>query len=176
MITCNVGVCMYVNITISQKNNLTELKMNFIPDQLYSDDTNLSDSSEEFIDTLNYSEPDQGWEKKIQISLSLFYEQVLPAVTNMLQSHTTIRLLWIECNINTIQTLFQPNWIESVLHLQETAFIHPSLECVNIFSGLLLSTHPLIGPIEGQKKTLIDRHKKEQPHKPLPIVKVNNFF
>ena len=170
-IPLNKEIRTFINV-ISQKNNLTELKMNFIPDQLYSDDTDLSDSSEEFIDTLNYSEPDQGWEKKIHLSSSLLYEQVLPAVTNMLQSHTTIRLLRIKCNINTNQTLFQQNWIESVLHLQETAFIHPSLEYVDAHIGLFFSNHPLTGPIEYQKKTLIDRHRKEQPYKPLPIVNV----
>ena len=146
-ITLNEEIRTFINV-ISQKNNLTELKVNFKPDQSYS----------------NCSE-----EEKEQIMTPLFYEQVLPAVTNMLQSHTTIRLLGIECgDINYKSS--QPNWIELVQHLYETIFIHPSLEYIEInprYTPLLVDT------LKDQKKTLIDRHRKEQPHKPLPIVKIN---
>ena len=135
----------FINV-ISQKNNLTELKVNFTPDQSYS----------------NCSE-----EEKEQIMTPLFYEQVLPAVTNMLKSHTTIRLLNIECwDINEESS--QPKWIELVQHLYKTIFIHPSLEYIEINAG---RTTPLLeDTLKDQKKTLIDRHRKEQPHKPLPIV------
>ena len=51
----------FINV-ISQKNNLTELKVNFKPDQSYN---NCS------------------WEEKKQIMTPLFYEQGLPAVTNI---------------------------------------------------------------------------------------------
>ena len=145
-IPLNEEIRTFINV-ISQKNNLTELKVNFKPDQSYS----------------NCSE-----EEKKQIMTPLFYEQVLPAVTNMLQSHTTIRLLRIECrDINYKSS--QPNWIELVQHLYETVFIHPSLEYIEINTGYL--TTLLVDTLEDQKKTLIDRHRKEQPHKPLPIVK-----
>ena len=144
-IPLNEEIRTFINV-ISQKNNLTELKVNFRPDQSYS----------------NCSR-----EEKEQIMTPLFYEQVLPAVTNMLQSHTTIRLLRIECR--DINKLSQPNWIELVQHLYETIFIHPSLEYIEIKAGIL--TPPLlVDTLKDQKKTLIDRHRKEQPHKPLPIV------
>ena len=143
-IPLNEEIRTFIN-AISQKNNLTELKVNFIPDQSYS---NCS------------------YEEKIQIMTPLFYEQVLPAVTNILQSHTTIRLLRIKCrDINKESS--QPNWIELVQHLYETIFIHPSLEYIEIYTLLLVDT------LKDQKKTLIDRHRKEQPHKPLPIVNIN---
>ena len=144
-IPLNEEIRTFINV-ISQKNNLTELKVKFIPDQSYS---NCS------------------WKEKEQIMTPLFYEQVLPAVTNMLQSHTTIRLLRIECrDINYKSS--QPNWIELVQHLYETIFIHPSLEYIEIgYTALLEDT------LKDQKKTLIDRHRKEQPHKPLQIVNFN---
>ena len=147
-IPLNEEIRTFINV-ISQKNNLTELKVNFKPDQSYC---NCSDK-----------------EKK-QIITPLFYEQVLPAVTNMLQSHTTIRLLRIECeDINEKSS--QPNWIELVQHLYETIFIHPSLEYIQI-----IYTPPLlVDTLKDQKKTLIDRHRKEQPHKPLPIVKFSDY-
>uniref|UniRef100_A0A1X7SG15 Uncharacterized protein n=1 Tax=Amphimedon queenslandica TaxID=400682 RepID=A0A1X7SG15_AMPQE len=145
-IPLNEEIRTFINV-ISQNNNLTELKVNFRPDQSYS----------------NCSE-----EEKKQIMTPLFYEQALHAVTNMLQSHTTIRLLMIVCrDINEESS--QPNWIELVQHLYETIFIHPSLEYIQIFTGIL--TPPLLkDTLKDQKKTLIDRHRKEQPHKPLPIV------
>uniref|UniRef100_A0A1X7SNW2 Uncharacterized protein n=1 Tax=Amphimedon queenslandica TaxID=400682 RepID=A0A1X7SNW2_AMPQE len=145
-IPLNEEIRTFINV-ISQKNNLTELEVNFNPDQSYS-----NCSSEE----------------KKQIMTPLFYEQVLPAVTNMLQSHTTIRLLGIVCrDINKMSS--QPNWIELVQYLYETIFIHPSLEYIEIKAGII--TPPLlVDTLKDQKKTLIDRHRKEQPHKPLPIV------
>ena len=151
-IPLNEEIRTFINV-ISQKNNLTELKVNFKLDQSYS---NCS------------------WKEKDQIMTSLFYEQGLPAVTNMLQSHTTIRLLRIECgDINKESS--QPNWIELVQHLYETIFIHPSLEYIEINTGnrslMGVFSPPLLrGTLKDQKKTLIDRHRKEQPHKPLPIV------
>ena len=145
-IPLNEEIRTFINV-ISQKNNLTELKVNFRPDQSYS-----------------YC----SMEEKKQIMTPLFYEQVLPAVTNMLQSHTTIRLLRIECRYINEESS-QPNWIELVQHLYETIFIHPSLEYIEIDTG-----YPplplLVDTLKDQKKTLIDRHRKEQPHKPLPIV------
>ena len=150
-IPLNEEIRTFINV-ISQKNNLTELKVKFKPDQSYS----------------NCSE-----EEKEQIMPPLFYEQVLPAVTNMLQSHTTIRLLRIECSDINIKSS-QPNWIELVQHLYETIFIHPSLEYIEIITGYMYSTPPLLeDTLKDQKKTLIDRHRKEQPHKPLPIVNFN---
>ena len=147
-IPLNEEIRTFINF-ISQKNNLTELKVNFKPDQSYS---NCS------------------YEKKEQIMTPLFYEQVLPAVTNMLQSHTTIRLLRIEC-VDINKESSQPNWIELVQHLYETIFIHPSLEYIESNTGY---TPPLlVDTLKDQKKTLIDRHRKEQPHKPLPIVNFN---
>ena len=64
-ITLNEEIRTFINV-ISQKNNLTELKVNFNPDQSYS----------------NCSK-----EEKEQIMTPLFYEQVLPAVTNMLVTY-----------------------------------------------------------------------------------------
>uniref|UniRef100_A0A1X7T2H1 Uncharacterized protein n=1 Tax=Amphimedon queenslandica TaxID=400682 RepID=A0A1X7T2H1_AMPQE len=144
-IPLNEEVRAFINV-ISQKNNVTEIEMSFIPDQSYS---NCSEKEEE------------------QIMTPLFYEQVLPAVTNMLQSHTTIRLLRIVC-IYIITESSQPNWIELVQHLYEAIFIHPSLEYIDINTESTL----LVDTLEDQKKTLIDRHRKEQPHKPLPIVNI----
>ena len=140
-IPLNEEIRTFINV-ISQKNNLTELKVNFIPDQSYN----------------NWS-----YEEKKQIMTSLFYEQVLPAVTNMLQSHTTIRLLGIiECSRDIDYKSSQPNWIELVQHLYETIFINPSLEYIEI--NTRFTPRLLKNTLENYKRTMI------KPHKPLPIV------
>uniref|UniRef100_A0A1X7V0M9 NACHT domain-containing protein n=1 Tax=Amphimedon queenslandica TaxID=400682 RepID=A0A1X7V0M9_AMPQE len=140
----------FINV-ISQINNLKELNVNFGLDKSCS----------------NCSE-----EEKRQVRTPLFYEQVLPAVTNMLQSHTNIRLLRIECWYIYYKSS-QPNWMKLVQHLYATIFIHPSLEYIEIKTGrpVMYPAPPLlVDTLKDQKKTLIDRHRKEQPHKPLPIV------
>ena len=141
----NEEIRAFINV-ISQKNNLTELQVTFELDHSYS---NCSDK-----------------EKK-QIMTSSYHEQVLPAVTNMLQSHTTIRILGIHCR-EVLNESSQPNWIELVQHLYETIFIHPSLEHIKIRTGSIYPPSLLEDTLKDQKKTLIERHRKGQPHRPIP--------
>ena len=142
--TNNQQLQTYFNV-ISQKYNLTELKVYFKLDQSYS---NCS------------------YEEMIQIMTSLYYEQGLPLVTNMLKLHTTIRLLHVQCHgING--DLSQSQWIDSIKHLLQTIFLHPSLEYIRIqWTRLLQDTFKV------QKKTLIDKRKQQQLIKPLPIVDI----
>uniref|UniRef100_A0A1X7TLH5 NACHT domain-containing protein n=1 Tax=Amphimedon queenslandica TaxID=400682 RepID=A0A1X7TLH5_AMPQE len=119
-IPLNEEIRTFINV-ISKKKNLTEFRLNFKPDQAYIDCS---------------------WEEIKQIMTPLFYEQVLPAVTNMLQSHTTIKLLRIECDERNISESLQPNWKEVVEHLYTTTFIHSSLECIAINGKFSNSTPP----------------------------------
>ena len=146
-LSINEEIRTFINV-ISQKNNLTELQVTFTLD--YQSYSNCSS------------------EEKRQIMTSLYYEQLLPAVTNMLQSHTTIRILEIHCR--DLNESSQPNWIELVQHLYETIFIHPSLEYIKIEHTPLLED-----TLKDQKKTLIERHRKEQPHRPIPTVVITLY-
>ena len=137
-----------ISTFISRGNNLTEFEVKFKLDQSCSN----SSKEEEFNE---------------QDITPLFYEQVLPAVTSMLQSHTTIRLLRIECE-DVNEESSQPNWIKLVQNLYETIFIHPSLEYIKIYTGY--SPPPLLKELKDQKKILIDRHRKEQTSNLVPIV------
>ena len=143
--TNNQQLQTYFNV-ISQKYNLTELKVYFALDQSYS---NCSDEEIE------------------QIMTSLYYEQILPLVTNMLKLHTTIRLLHVHCySINT--GLSQSQWIDPIKHLLQTIFLHPSLQYIRIERTQLLQD-----TFKVQKKTLIDKRKQQQLIKPLPIVDID---
>ena len=144
----NEEIRTFINV-ISQKNNLTELQVYFT------------------LDYQSYSNCSR--EEKRQIMTPLYYEQLLPAVTNMLQSHTTIRILGIRC-WEPLNESSQPNWIELVQHLYETIFIHPSLEYIDI--STFLTPLLLENTLRDQKKTLIERHRKEQPHRPIPTVDI----
>ena len=85
--TNNEQIKTFFNV-ISQKNLLTELKLHFTKDQYF------------FYDDMKQA--------------SLFYEQVLPLVTNVLELHATIRLLKIKCSYINIVNAYPPNWIELI--------------------------------------------------------------
>ena len=99
----------------------------------------------------------------------LFYKEVLPAVANMLQSHTTIRLLKLNLEHHLFDREPHQNESEIIQHFFETIFVHPTLEYIKIDFGFF---SPLDKMLDDQKESLIDKHKKEQPHKPLPIIDV----
>ena len=143
--TNNQELQTYFNV-ISQKYNLTELKVYFKLDQSYS---NCS------------------YKEMRQIMTSLYYEQGLPLVTNMLKLHTTIRLLHVQCS-SIKYNLSQSQWIDSIKHLLQTIFLHPSLEYIRIERTRLLQD-----TFKVQKKTLIDKCKQQQLIKPLPIVDID---
>ena len=124
---------------ISQKNHLTELKLNFTQDHpIFYDDMKQA---------------------------SLFYEQVLPLVTNMLELHTTIRLLQIDHH--SLDDYSSPPiiWIELIKHFLQAIFLHPSLEYIGTTGSDLLND-----TLNAQEKSLIEQHKKLYPLKPLPII------
>uniref|UniRef100_A0A1X7T5M3 NACHT domain-containing protein n=1 Tax=Amphimedon queenslandica TaxID=400682 RepID=A0A1X7T5M3_AMPQE len=149
-IPLNTGVTYFIE-AISKKDNLKEINLNFILelDQSHS-------CSEE------------------QRMTPLFYEHLLPAITSMLQSHTTIIELRIGCtHINGDWS--EPHWIEPVKKLYDTIFIHPSLEYIEFNNNRTARfTHrSLEDTLRDQEMTLIERCRNEQPGKPLPIVDLN---
>ena len=126
---------------ISQKNHLTELKLDFTKDQSLT------------YDDMKYA--------------SLFCEQILPLVTNMLKFHTTIKLLQIRFSyMDDVNSSPPINWIEQIQQFFQAIFLHPSLEYVEIeYSKLLKGTY------KAQENSLIEQHKKLYPLKSLPIIK-----
>ena len=139
--TNNEQIKTFFNV-ISQKNHLTELKLHFklVQSQPYSDDMKRA---------------------------SMFCEQVLPLVTNMLELHTTIRLLEISHTYILADSSPPINWIELIQHFLQAIFLHPSLEYIYMRESNLLKD-----TLKAQEKRLIDQHKKQYPLKPLPIIKL----
>ena len=141
--TKNEQIKTFFNV-ISQKNHLTELKLDFKLVQSRS---------------YRYANMKQ---------VSLFYEQALPLVTNMLESHKTIRLLKIRHVNLRVGSSPLVNWIELIQHFLKAIFLHPSLEYIDLKgSDLLRDT------LKAQEKNLINQHKKQYPLKPLPIIELH---
>ena len=181
---------------ISQKKNLTEFKVNFILDESQwesSDEKEESreeekkssheekESSDEKEESNDEEKESSDEEKKMKKCIDemeklrdeeeqrmtvLFYEEVLPAVTNMLQSHTTIKLLRLKLEHYLSDKKLVQNESEIIQHFFETIFVHPTLEYINIERSHLSKM------LDDQKESLIKKHKQEQPHRPLPIIDV----
>ena len=134
----------FINV-ISQNNNLTEFEVSY------------SKSS---------------WEETRQIMASLFFELVLPAVTNLLQSHTTIRLLRIKCEYINFESS-QPNWKEIVQHLYDTIYSHPSLEYIEINVSWIKTDDTDSCPLQWD--TLEKNSRKEQSQKQ-PTVVITRYY
>ena len=134
----------FINV-ISQINNLTEFEVSY------------SKSS---------------WEETRQIMASLFFELVLPAVTNLLQSHTTIRLLRIKCEYINFESS-QPNWKEIVQHLYDTIYAHPSLEYIEINVSWIKTDDTDSCPLQWD--TLEKNSRKEQSQKQ-PTVVITRYY
>ena len=139
----------YFNI-ISQKHNITKLKVYLTLDQSYS---NCS------------------FEEMRKVMISLYCEKVLPLITEMINLHTTIRILHVRCNhyfIDNIVVLSQSHhWIPSIKHLLQSIFLHRSLQYIELERTQLLKD-----TFNVQKKMLIDERNQQQIPPPLPLLNI----
>ena len=137
---------------ISQKSNLTELDVTFffvpLPHHLIKFQFQEMEEMERM-------------EQMKQLITPLFHEQVLPAVTSMLQSHTTMRLLElkyrgiIKINYKTTH-IFHFGMCTDLDQFRKTIFNHISLEYVSIQGEVILEK-----TFKEQEKA---RLQEEAPH------------
>ena len=116
------------------------------------------------------------------ITETLFDEPFLPAVTNMLQSHTTIKILKISADLKSpdvganmiyiykYSSNCEANRTERLQQLYETIVIHPSLEYIHMALGNYNAVESVRDVFKNHKEVLLERHKQEQPHRPLPTI------
>ena len=135
---------------ICQKHNITDLKLFF---------------------KTSHSSTTNSTEEMMAVS---FYDQGLPLLTNMLQSHPTIRLLMIEYSEHFNQVPPQSNWTEIVQHFYENISIHPSVEYVGI-TILYSQTNLMEDIFKAQQEALMDLHKQAQLTRPLPIAEFYSY-
>ena len=142
---------------LSQK-NLTDLQINF-----YIDSTIFSSYSQKLV--INY-----------------FYEVVLRAATNLLQSHNPIKHLWVCYDYSVIigkpypciEEPIIPNnsYLQLVQSFYEAIFCHPSLEYIGVRMGHYNDTYCLKDFLQSQKEQLIVKRKKKQILEPPPQLKI----
>ena len=136
---------------ISQKSNLTELDLTFFFVPLHH------------LIKFQFQEMErmERMERMEQLITPLFCEQVLPAVTSMLQSHTTMRLLElkyrgiIKINYKTTH-IFHFSMCTDLDQFRKTIFNHISLEYVSIQGEVILEK-----TFKEQEKA---RLQEEAPH------------
>ena len=113
------------------------------------------------------SKKDNLTELKLHLTVdrtSLYYEQVLPLVTNILKTRETIRLLQVQ-SFSIDERLSKPHWRDSIQQLFQAVLSHPSLEYIGIQQTQLLQD-----TFKEQKETLYKRSKQ-----PPPIIDIDSF-
>ena len=99
------------------------------------------------------------------VHTSLYYEQGLPLVTNILNSHETIRLLQVQ-SFSIDERLSKLHWRDSIQQLFQAVLSHPSLEYIGIQQTQLLQD-----TFKEQKETLYKRSKH-----PPPIIDIDKYY
>ena len=102
-------------------------------------------------------------------SCSLFYKQALLAVINLLQSHTTIRMIRTQYNSKRDDKYTSQDipWEEIVQRFYEATFLHNSIEYIE-FSNFCAMPTPMFRALSDQRTAFMDRCKKERPFRPPP--------
>ena len=132
---------------VAAKNNITELEIYFKLDNEYT--------------YCNY-------EEKECFMTQLFYEQGLPAVTNLLQSSSAIKRMRIVCDSYSSS---EPKSKDFVIMFYQSIFTHPSLEYVDICT-IYNASFLLQRTLKEKIKALIKMHQHKRPQKQVPIVNV----
>ena len=124
---------------ISQKELLTEIQLNMTFDQSYCVGSGNREAH-----------------------ASLFYEQMLPAVTNMLKTHVKLRLFKMEfCDFSGVYN--KADWKQLVENFYEVIFCHPSIKYIELKIACPAMSMP--ASIKFSDMSFIKEHDEE--HKPL---------
>ena len=159
----------------AHKNDLTELKVNFILDEKYDPLLDIEKTQQIFCVTKGVRDTEN--EETKQVMTMLFHEQGLRFITKVLEFHTHLRLLQVTGLINKshdlrllqvtdlINTSHDLNWITPAQYFWQSIFSHPSLQYIGITQSIVL-----VDTLKSQEKILIDMHKQLQPQKQLPLI------
>ena len=99
-----------------------------------------------------------------QVLTSLYHEEIIPHVTNMLQRNEDMKFLEVMI-LNSLPS-FKEDWISMIHQFWETVLLHPSLCYVSIPKSSIM-----IDILNDMKKTLITQ-RKEKKLGPHPIVEM----
>ena len=104
-----------------------------------------------------------------QVLMSLYYEEIISRVTNMLKRNEDMKFLkFVFIKRLPSEDTYKEDWISMVHHFWETVLLHPSLCYVRIPKLSFM-----IDILNDMKKTLITQ-RKEKKLGPLPIVEIRD--
>ena len=106
------------------------------------------------------------WRISEQVLTSLYYEEIIPHVTNMLKRNEYIKFLKVIFLVPSEDT-YKEDWISMIFQFWETVLLHPSLCYVRIPKASIA-----IDILNDMKKTLIIQ-RKEKKLGPHPLVELD---
>ena len=155
---------------LAHKNDLTELKVNFILDENYDPLLDIERTQQLFCVTKGVRDTEN--EETKEVMTMLFHEQGLRFITKILKFHTHLRLLQVTGLIKLKERKERDDQLETpdqfktpAQHFWQSIFLHPSLQYIGITQSPVLEII-----LKSQEKTLIDMHKQFQPQKQLPLI------
>ena len=153
----------YLTTGLRRNNTLQELNVNID----LSENINLKKFFEATDNLKSLTVKFYTWEISEQVWTSLYYEEIIPRVTNMLKRNEDIKFLkvilweWL-----LSKDTYKKDWISMTHQFWETVLLHPSLCYVSILESSIM-----IDILNDMKKTLITQ-RKEKKLGPHPIVEI----
>ena len=106
-----------------------------------------------------------------QVFTSLYHEEIIPHVTNMLKRNEDIKFLKVIFFPPSLsEDTYKEEWIPMIQQFWETVLLHPSLCYVRILKRSIM-----IDILNDMKKTLITQ-RKEKKLSPHPIVEITDIL
>ena len=111
------------------------------------------------------------WEISEQVLTSLYHEEIIPDVTNMLKRNEDMKFLEvIFYPVHSLSEDTYKDWISMIHQFWETVLLHPSLCYVRIPESSIM-----IDILNDMKKTLFTQ-RKEKKLGPHPLVKISDVL
>ena len=154
----------YLTTGLRRNNTLQELDVNIE----LSENINLKEFFEATDNLKSLTMILDTWEISKQVLTSLYQEEIIPYVTNMLKRNEDMKFLKVIFLIPSEDT-YKEDWIPMIHQFWETVLLHPSLCYVRIPESSIM-----IDILNDMKKTLITQ-RKEKKLGPHPLVEITNL-
>ena len=155
------------NCTLLIKYLTTGLRGNYTLQELsvdikFSENSNLKEFFEATDNLKSLKVKFDSWEISEEVLTSLYYEEIIPCVTNMLKRNEQMKFLKVISSLD--KDTHKGDWMPTIHQFWETVLLHSSLCYVAIRESSIM-----IDTLNDMKKTLITQ-RKEKKLGPHPLV------
>ena len=155
----------YLTTGLRRNNTLQELNVNI----KLSENMNLKEFFEATDNLKSLRVKFYTWEISGQVWTSLYHEEIIPHVTNMLKRNEYMKFLKVKFSGYFLyKDTYKEDWISMIHQFWETVLLHPSLRYVMIPKSSIM-----IDILNDMKKTLIAQ-RKEKKLGPNPIIEMTD--